>query len=61
MKDMRCGGASVAGQFIYVQGTRTMRKLIAICLLFTFAATLVGCEADAKVDKHGASVDVDKK
>ncbi len=38
-----------------------MRKLIAICLLFTFAATLVGCEADAKVDKHGASVDVDKK
>lgn len=38
-----------------------MRKLTALMLLFCFSATLVGCQADAKVDKHGAAVDVDKK
>lgn len=38
-----------------------MRKLIALSLLLCFTATLVGCSADAKVDKHGAAVDVDKK
>jgi hypothetical protein len=38
-----------------------MRKLIALALLFCFTATLAGCEADAKVDKHGAAVDIDKK
>jgi hypothetical protein len=38
-----------------------MRKIIAICLLLCVGAAVVGCEAEGKVDKHGASVDVDKK
>ena len=38
-----------------------LRKMLALIVLLGFVATLVGCEAGGKVDKHGADVHVDGK
>ena len=38
-----------------------MKKILSLLLLLCFAATFLGCEANAKADKEGVKVEVDKK
>jgi hypothetical protein len=38
-----------------------MKRILILLVLLGSVSAMVGCEAEGKADKHGVSVDVDKK
>ena len=38
-----------------------VKRILVLLVLSGFVATVIGCEANAKADKEGVKVEVDKK